>query len=224
MENFDSSFFRKESNTPAPRPTDNKLSKSTKKWSLELLEVTLHPSFGGFINQILGRDERIHFVSFSWDYNRLSHPNESYLNFVGNCSPMELNPGNSHTYQNGGLSLFPNRRVIDSLNLALFVFNNKNDKKSVDPLMDEIGNKINSSLLSQELAELTEENTVDRKEYIVFLADQLKQDIETMITDYGTKHISTFSLKYDVNDNSKFVGMSHHLQNFVRVCFNKRKL
>lgn len=223
MKKLGGSSTDKELNTTFSISKNSRLAKSKKNWSLELLEITLHPSFGSFIRQLFGKTEEIHFVSFSWDFGGIKYAYDSYLNYVGNCTPMKLIPGSSHTYQNGGLNLFPAMKVYDSLNIALFVFNNKNSKNPIDPIIDKIGSKISTSLLSQELIELTDENSNERKEYIAFLAEQLKEEIEIIINNSKVKHISTFDFKFDIKNESDYIGNFFHLQDYVRIGFNRGK-
>ncbi len=197
--------------------------KSTQNWSLDLLEITLHPSFGSFISQILGKNENIHFISIAWDLNKLKDAADNNLNFIGNGISLELFPGQSHDFGKRGLSLFPENKVVDSLNVSIIVFKCKCLNQQLHAKMHEIESMVKSSLLIQELTDIPKNFSIENKEYLQFLANKLILNLESFISFERTKHITTFNFNYSVKEELDFYGTHRFLQNGIRIRLKKNK-
>ncbi len=194
---------------------------SSQPWSLALPELTLHPDFGGFINHFLGRKENIHLVSIAWDYSTLNSTIYPRLNFKANKLPMELNPGYPELLKN--YILFPQKKVVDSLNVTLFFFKSKNGG-SVHEIVDLLESTINLSLLSQKLTSLTPENAADKKSAITHVSDTLCTNIEQIIKKSEYRFITTFHLKYTVDEEWNFFGEEVIQNGGIRIQLAKNKI
>lgn len=196
---------------------------SSRRWSLDLLEITLHPSFGGVFNQLMGKNENIHFVSFSWDFEKLKAAVDNNLNFIGNGISMELFPGQTHDFGKIGLRLFSEKMIHDSLNLSFIVFKCKEQNFRLDEKIGEIETAIKSSLLIQELQDIPDLFSDKNTEYLMFLSDKLVVELEEILSSGNTKHITTFQFKFPVEDELDFYGAHNYLKNGIRIRLKKEK-
>ena len=101
------------------------LPESDGKWALYLSELTLHPNASGFFNQFTGRSENVHYITLSWDLSALSPTVYPYLNLKCNKLPLEIMAAETHHFTGDGLSIYPEKEVVDSLNTCLFIFKNR---------------------------------------------------------------------------------------------------
>lgn|GEM_PF-5349509 len=197
------------------------LDTSNESWSLSLSEITLHPDFGGFINHFLGRKEHIHMVSIAWDYSGMNPTIYPRLNFTFTKQPFLLNPGNPKPLSNR--TLFAQKKVVDSLNVALFFFKSKNGG-SVKELIDLLESHVNLSLLSQKLTSLNPDTASEKKKYMNYVYDALCLNLAELIKKSESKYITTIQFSYPVEDEWNYYGDETLMKDGVRIQLTKNKI
>ncbi len=203
---------------------DSILNESGDRRSLYLSELTLHPNAAGFFNQFRGRFENVHYITLSWDYSALSPTGYPYLNFKCNKLPLEIMAAETHHFTGDGMTIFPEKKVVDSLNACLFFFKNRKVENTVDDILEHVERIVNNSHLRQELSKMTFDSTHPEKEKLSKLAELLYLDIEDFLcTMKKLKHLSTVNCKYDLNQNWKIYDEQVIEKDLVRITLKKRK-
>lgn len=202
---------------------ESDLKKSSGSWALFLSEITLHPNAGSFINQFIGRAEHVHYVSLCWDLSGASPTIYPHLNFKNNKLPIELRAAETHQFKGEGLNLFPDKKVVDSLNMALFIFKNKKTDQSIDAIFDTLERLVNNSQLRQELSKITFDQSEPDVSKIKALAELLYLDIEEVLSNKKLKHLGSIQHRFEVDDEWDFFGEKVLEKGLVRATLTKKR-
>lgn len=199
-------------------------SKSKQPWALHLKEITLHPDGGSMINQILGRRELVHYISFSWDFGGVNPTIYPNLNFKKNSLPYELNPGESQSLKDNSRILYPNKKVVESLNLCLVFFKIRKREETADVLLNRIERLISHSQLQRALVQASPSKLMESPLQLTHYAKVLQAEIETLIRDYKMKPLGTVNYVHRVKDETNYWGEETIFSDKIRIALVKERL
>ena len=188
---------------------------SSREWSLKLKEITLHPDYGSFLNKILNNPERLGFLSIAFDCS--GNSTKCKLNFIQCENVCSLHGGESLTFENEGIVLFPKNKVSEFLRVGIVLFEQKSKEQELTDLFSEIESKIDSSELIQEILMQAESNSKPKTGRLERMLERLLSEIESTLNSNQSKHVTTFNLEYTTKEEWSFKGEELIEQDRIRV-------
>lgn len=177
----------------------------------------MHPDAGGMLNQLLGRREYVHFVSFAWDFEGVHSTVYPHLNFKRNKLPFELHPGETEVLSVSQSVLFPNKQVVDSVNICLVFFKTKNREDTAGLMLTMIERVIRHSLLQKTLVDAAPSKLLKNPLQLNHYAKVLQLEIEKVICENKMKNLGAVNFSHRVEDESNFYGEETIVSDNVRI-------
>lgn len=192
--------------------SQNKLSTSTKKWSLYIKNLQLEKDFGGFVEHLTKAEKPIYFTAIAWDYSNENKP----LVYPGVATKQsqfifELKPGADNTYMIGdGIELWPSSEVTGSLNILIQVFDSHSAARAAGQVAEKIDSQVNTSGLSSVISSIAKGLSNLEENLIAGTVKTLTSGVSQLLASEQDKEIATFQGSFGVELNQQTNTQSYH--------------
>lgn len=179
------------------------LLKSPKKWGLFLKSLTLKKSFEGFIANLFNPDNEIYFTSIGWDYS--GTPPFVYPPKGSKASDflIPMKTGNTRKFIGDGITLFPVRTVVGSLNISIIVYECDKDFRKLGETLAEFHDDIDDSYFSSLITAISNDPRLAIGDAILSIGKELTKVIGKIMKRNSDDYVDLFEGSYATHKQHK---------------------